>query len=200
MKTDRKPPLARSPMRPRSRRALKPSNTNTPLRTPTARMTKPQMKSTDIMAEHQAISVELSALSKMVQDELAAMNAKNNYSTGTTKLGSGFEKGQFYDEYIAMRNERLRKKKAGNEVDEPKAAYSLRVKVDASNKKVFKKKAESIRKSVAASPAIYTVDRSQHPRYSLRSTAKKPPLPVPMNVEEQTPARKTAAVSRSRRK
>ncbi|KAH9606778.1 hypothetical protein KSS87_009798 [Heliosperma pusillum] len=190
MKTDRKPPLARSPMRPRTRRALKPSNTNTPLRTPTGRITKPQMKSSEMMAEHQAISVELSTLSKMVQHELAAMNANN--------IGSTFERGRFYDEYIAMRNERLRKKKAGNEVDEPKsAAYSLRVKVDASKKKDFKKKAESIRKPVAAT---YTVDRSQHPRYALRNTAKKPPLPVPMNVEEKSPARKTVAVTRSRRK
>ncbi|KAL2895509.1 Neuronal acetylcholine receptor subunit beta-4 [Bienertia sinuspersici] len=117
MKTDRKPPLAKSPMRLRGRRVLRPPNTNTPLRTP---------------------------------DE------------------------------------------------EPKTAYNLGVKVDFTKKKDYKKKTESLKKSMMAA-ANYSADRSQHPRYSLRSTAKKPPLPVPMYVDEKTTTARKAPGTRARR-
>ncbi|KAH9613900.1 hypothetical protein KSS87_011117 [Heliosperma pusillum] len=198
MKTDRKPPLARSPMRLRNRRVLQPSNIITPLRTPSARLTKPQMTESEMRPENQAMSFELMALSKMVQDELGTMNAKNYSSStgGASHLGPAFERGRFYDEYVARRNERLRKKQIENEVDEPKTAYNLGVKVESSMKKDFKKKTESSRKPVGSA----FVDRSQHSRYSLRSTVKKPPpMPVPMNVEEKITARRTSTVTRTRR-
>ncbi|XP_074263846.1 uncharacterized protein LOC141611686 [Silene latifolia] len=197
MKTDRKPPLARSPMRLRNRRVLQPSNIITPLRTPSATLTKPQMKESEMRPENQAMSFELMALSKMVQDELGTMNAKNySSSTGTSNIGPAFERGRFYDEYVARRNERLRRKLIENEVDEPKTAYNLGVKVESSMKKDFKKKTESVRKPVGSA----YVDRIQHSRYSLRSTVKKPPpLPVPMDIEEKITTRRTATVSRTRR-
>ncbi|KAK9740143.1 hypothetical protein RND81_03G014900 [Saponaria officinalis] len=192
MKTNRKPPLARSPMHLRTRRALQPSNINTPLRTPSATFTKPEMKASEI---NRKISCELSALSKMVQVELGAMNAKNS-TTSTPILGSAFERGRFYDEYTARRNERLRKKQIESiEVIEPKMVYNLGVKLETAKKKDIRKKTESLKKSVAVS---YSVDRSQHSRYALRSTVKKPPLPVPMNVEEKMTMTRAAA-SRSRR-
>ena len=139
----------------------------------------------------------------MVQDELGAMCAQapafginshaNNNVVGSLSV---FERGRFYDEYSARRNERLMKKQSGAEKDEPKTAYNLGVKVESAKKKDSKKKAESLKKSVAAT---FSVDRSEHPRYALRSTTRKPPLPVPMNVEEKTTTRKTAG-SRARRK
>lgn len=188
-------PLAKSPMRPRTRRALRPTNANTPLRTPMGSLAKAQLKESEI--RHNTISCELKALAKMVQDELGAMGAQapgvginpytNNNVVGSLSL---FERGRFYDEYSARRNERLMKKQSGAEKDEPKTAYNLGVKVESAKKKDSKKKAESLKKSVAAA---YSVDRSQHPRYALRSTTKKPPLPVPMNAEEKTTTRKTAA-------
>jgi len=196
MKTDRKPPLARSPMRLRNRRVLQPSNIITPLRTPSATMTKLQMKESEIKPQYQTISHELNALSKMVQDELGAMNSKNYSPNGAENFGSAFERGRFYDEYTARRNERLRKKLNETKMDEPKTAYNLGVKVETAKKKEYKKKTETLKKSVAAT---YSVDRSQHSRYALRSTVKKPPLPVLMYVEEPTTVRKSAAVSRTRR-
>ncbi|KAK9756675.1 hypothetical protein RND81_01G114200 [Saponaria officinalis] len=204
MKTDRKPPrVARSPMRFRGRRVLRPSNTNTPPRTPPATMIKTQRKESEIRPEYQTLSCDLWTLSKMVQDELGAMNAKNHPSkNGATNYGDSLERGRFYNDYIALRNEKLRKKQRGGdgEMDGPKSAYNLGVKVESGTKKEFKKKAENLKKSAVAAAATCTVDRSQHPRYALRSTAKKPPLPLPMNDEENTTTvRKTAAGSRSRR-
>ncbi|KAL9225719.1 hypothetical protein vseg_001610 [Gypsophila vaccaria] len=201
MKTDRKPRVARSPMRHRGRRVLHPSNVNTPSRTPPpVAMIKTQMKESEVRGDYQTLSCDLWTLSKMVQDELGAMNAKSHPSyNGTTNSRASLERGRFYDEYIALRNERLRKKQSGDEMDEPKSVYNLGVKVESGTKKEFKKKAESLKKSVVAA-ATY-VDRSQHPRYALRSTVKKPVVPVmPMDVEENTTLRrKTAAGSRSRR-
>lgn len=142
----------------------------------------------------------------MVQDELGVMSAQapkfgnNNDNNNDSSMGSlsHFERGRFYDEYSARRNERLMKKHTGAGIEEPKSAYNLGVKVESAKKKDSKKKTESLRKSI--SETYCSVDRSQHPRYALRSTTKKPPLPVPMNVvEEKTTARKTTA-SRARRK
>ena len=153
------------------------------------------MKESAINPVNQTISNELRALSKMVQDELGAMNTKNYSSSVTTK--SAFERGRFYDEYTARRNERLRKKQSGNNTEEPKTAYKLGVKVETAKKKEYKKKTESMRKTVAAN---YSVERNLNSRYSLRSSVKKPPLPMPMYVEEEKNTARKSAVTRLRRK
>ncbi|KMS99749.1 hypothetical protein BVRB_1g021150 isoform A [Beta vulgaris subsp. vulgaris] len=199
MKSDRKPPLAKSPMKLRGRRPLRPTNTNNPLLTP---VTKTQTKESENRPEyHTAASCELRALAKMVQDELSAINAKNNeFGSYASSIGGSnlFERGRYYQVYSERRNERLRKKQNESGDDEPKTAYNLGVKVDCSTKKKdSRKKSESLKKSIMA--VNYSADRSQHPRYSLRSTTKKPPLPVPMYVEETTTARKGPSL-RTRRK
>uniref|UniRef100_A0A803MXD1 Uncharacterized protein n=1 Tax=Chenopodium quinoa TaxID=63459 RepID=A0A803MXD1_CHEQI len=175
MKSDRKPPLARSPMTLRGRRPLQPPNSNiianTPLRTP-AMMNKPQMKGSENMPENNTVSCELRALAKMVQDELGAINAKNTEFGSHSSIGGD---------------------------DEPKSAYNLGVKLDSTTKKKdTRKKTDSLKKTMMAAATYSSVDRSEHPRYALRSTARKPPLPVaPMNVDET--ARK-APSTRARRK
>ncbi|KNA06125.1 hypothetical protein SOVF_183920 [Spinacia oleracea] len=211
MKTDRKPPLARSPMTLRGRRPLQPPNSNfnanTPIRTP-AMMSKPQMREQENRPELNTVSCELRALAKMVEDELGAINAKNNNGFGSvSSIGGGnttmFERGSLYNAYSERRNERLRKKLSESWEDEPKTAYNhLGVKVDSTLKKdSTKKKAETLKKSMMAAATTYSsVDRSQHPRYALRSTTKKPPLPVaPMNIDDKGTARKTPS-TRARRK
>ncbi|CAO2817534.1 unnamed protein product [Amaranthus hypochondriacus] len=198
MKTDKKPPLAKSPMRIRGRRSvLKPSNTNTPFRTPVL-STKVQMKETENRPEYATVSCELRALQKMVHMELGAINSENNvYSSYSTIGGSNlFERGRFYDVYSEKRNERLRLKKQNETVeDDSKTAYNLGVKADSTKKKESKKKCESLKKTIMAS-----VDRSQHPRYSLRSTTKKPPLPsMSLDVDEKLTTKRNVS-TRSRKK
>ncbi|XP_057515957.1 uncharacterized protein LOC130797414 [Amaranthus tricolor] len=202
MKTDKKPPLAKSPMRIRGRRSvLKPSNTNTPFRTPVL-STKFQMKESENRPEFAKVSCELRALQKMVQMELGAINSENNvYSSYPTIGGSNlFERGRFYDVYSEKRNERLRMKKQNETVEEEsKSAYNLGVKADSTKKKESKKKCESLKKTMMAA-ATYSVDRSQHPRYALRSTTKKPPLPsMSMDVDEKLTTKRTIS-TRSRKK
>ncbi|KAL2895574.1 hypothetical protein RDABS01_011483 [Bienertia sinuspersici] len=199
MKTDRKPPLAKSPMRLRGRRVLRPPNTNTPLRTP-AVSTKPQMKDSENRPEFNTVSYEIRALAKMVHDELGAINSKKTDHGSYASIGASnlFQRGRFYDVYSERRNERLMKKLSESEDEEPKTAYNLGVKVDFTKKKDYKKKTESLKKSMMAA-ANYSADRSQHPRYSLRSTAKKPPLPVPMYVDEKTTTARKAPGTRARR-
>ncbi|KNA18360.1 hypothetical protein SOVF_071610 [Spinacia oleracea] len=137
-------------------------------------MTKPQMREQENKPEFNTVSCELRALAKMVEDELGAINAKSNNDSA---IGGGD--------------------------DEPKTAYNhMGVKLDSTLKKdSTKNKAETLKKSMMAAANTYSsVDRSQHPRYALRSTTKKPPLPVaPMNIDEKGTARKTPS-TRARRK
>jgi len=183
MKTDPKRPQARSPISPlrlRTPRVLQPSNTTTTLSISTATMTKSQTKESQVRPAYQSISCEFTALSKMLQDQLGAMNSIANPSHSTTKLASGLEKGLLYDVYTARRNERLKKKQNESDVDnEPKTVYSLGVKVELSTKKESKKKSTTVNCSV---------DRSQYPRYALRSRVKKP-LAVPIDVAAGARAR-----------
>ena len=155
-------------------------------------LTKTQMKESEIRPEYNPMSYELRALAKIVQGELGSwssnfaefenysVNGGNNYRNhvGSQTL---FERGRLYEQYSARRNERLRKKQ-----DDPRPVCNpgLGVKVESGKKK-----------SVMISSS--SGDITQHHRYALRSVAKRPPLPLPINVEEKM-ARKTNA-SRSRR-
>lgn len=123
----------------------------------------------------------------MVQGELGSLNSKgakfenyiinggNNYRNdeGSQTM---FERGRLYEQYSARWNERLRLKQ-----EDPNPVYypGLGFKFE-SGKKM----------NSSSSPS--SGNRTQHPRYALRSMAKRPPLPLPINVEEKM-ARKTNA-------
>lgn len=205
MRTDRKPPLARSPMRLRPRRILRP--TAATVQTPAGSLTKTQManrpwgnnQESELRPEYHTISFELRALAKMVENEFGDPEMGNaafgSKSSGISMSSPLFERGRFYDEYSARRNERLKRKNGEIGDDErKKTAYGLGVKVE-SAKKRDSKRLEGLRKSVFSTPV--TADQRENPRYLLRSMTKenkKPPLP-PMNFEKSVGVgvRKTAA-------
>ncbi|GMH04662.1 hypothetical protein Nepgr_006502 [Nepenthes gracilis] len=207
MKSARKPPLATSPMRLHAPRTLR-SNT-TPMRNQSGYLTETRMqnRASDnkgleiIRPEYTTISCELRALAKMVEEEFGTLGSKNNSGFGnllTANKNCQFERGRFYVEYSARRNERLRRKKQSEigTTAEPRTVYNLGVKVETA-KRNDSKRLESLRKSVSAT---YSVDRSEHPRYSLRSI-KKPPLPLPMDVEKSAGGReRKARAQRAKRK
>ncbi|XVF63539.1 hypothetical protein PTKIN_Ptkin09bG0094800 [Pterospermum kingtungense] len=207
MKFDRKPPLAKSPIRLRPRRALRSNSAS--LQTPPGSLTKSQkpirtwaLEESEIRPEYRSISLELRALARMVRDELgngekehAGLGETASLSANSTPL---FERGRFYEEYSARRNERLKRKK-GDTGYESKTAYNLGVTVE-SSKRRDSKKLESLRKSVSAA---YSVERSeiQTPRYHLRSMSKennkRPPLAVSSSVigtEKKTATRRVRRV------
>ncbi|GAB4828428.1 hypothetical protein Ancab_035426 [Ancistrocladus abbreviatus] len=173
MKSDRKPPVTKSPMRLQARHFLR--SHATLIRTPDS-------KEQEIRPEYRTISGELKALAKMAEKQLGTHGCSNNNarldSAGTAS--SLFERGRFYDEYFARRNERLKRKKPSEAAAEPKTLYNLGVKIESAKRKDSNKQLESLKKSV---PLTYSVERSEHPRYALRNI-KKPPLPVPLNVEK----------------
>ncbi|KAL3830504.1 hypothetical protein ACJIZ3_019306 [Penstemon smallii] len=197
-----KPPLARSPIRLRSRRqALQPTPDNI-IRTPPGSLTKSQLpnrtrdvENSEIQPKYQTISCELRALATMVQQELGS---KDDISFGDNTVGSQrsplFERGRFYDLYSARRNERLREKKAEMEAFEKKHSYSLGVRVESSKKREANK-FDSRRKMVVAMAAASTpvAERREAPtpRYSLRSSTKtaNKKLPMPMTNSEATERR-----------
>ncbi|XAR61549.1 hypothetical protein NMG60_11016003 [Bertholletia excelsa] len=179
----RKPPLPTSPMRLRTRRVL-PSTTNT-VQTPPGSLTKTQLpnrtwevEEKELRPEYHAISSELRALAKMVQDEFGSSNVRFGGKNLGTNSGPLFERGRFYDEYSARRNERLKRKKG--EMEDEKNDYHLGVKVGSVKKR--DSKTCGVRKSIVSTPA--TTNRSEQPRYLLRSMTssgkenKKPPLPL----------------------
>ncbi|GER29360.1 SH3-containing GRB2-like protein 3-interacting protein 1 [Striga asiatica] len=202
LRSNGKPPLPRSPIRLRPRRqALQPINNN-PARTPPGSLTKSQLpkytqdiQSPDLCPEYHTISSELRALAKMVHQELGGPTVANVDSSvlmEPQRRSPLFERGRFYDEYSARRNERLKHKKGEIEY-EKKPCYDLGVRVE-SAKKRESGKFDSRRKAVAAvatAGATPLAERreARTPRYSLRSSSnkvmnKKPPqpLPVPMSV------------------
>jgi hypothetical protein len=135
----------------------------------------------DLRPEYLSISCELRALTKKVREEFGdgdSDNAgiSNSFSASSSTL---FERGRFYEEYCAKRNERLKRKK-NDTGDGRKSVYNLGVTVESAKKSTSTKKLETLRKSVSAA---YTVERSEAPtpRYMLRSMRKenkKPPLAV----------------------
>ncbi|XWS20853.1 hypothetical protein CRYUN_Cryun30bG0004500 [Craigia yunnanensis] len=185
MKSDGRPPLAKSPIRLRPCRVLRSNSTS--LQTPPGSLTKSQkpirtwaIEESEIRPEYRSITCELQALARMVRDELGnGETAKAGFGETNLSVNSTlFERGRFYDEYSARRNERLKRKK-GETGNESKTGHHLGVTVE-SSKRRDTKKLESLRKSMSAA---YSVERSeiQTPRYLLRSMSKenkKPPLAV----------------------
>ncbi|KAL5557736.1 hypothetical protein UlMin_033947 [Ulmus minor] len=176
MKSVRKPPLPRSPIRLRPTRVLQPNNT---LQTPPVSLAKSQKPNrpsefeSEMRPEYLSISCELRALAKKVQDELGEGEAQKIEFGSSLRSNSSplFERGRFYEEYSARRNERLKRKK-GLARDEGKASYNLGVTMESAKRSTTAKKLGSMRKSISA---------TETPRYMLRSMSKenkKPPLPL----------------------
>ncbi|PRQ27339.1 hypothetical protein RchiOBHm_Chr6g0304291 [Rosa chinensis] len=179
MKLDRKPPLAKSPIRVRPPSLVLRSGA-TSLQTPPGSLTKSQkpsrMEEPDLRPEYRSISCELRALAKMVGKEFGDEDCEK---AGGVRANSSplFERGRFYEEYSARRNERLRKKYGGTG-EEFKSAFKqkLGVAVESAKRGSGTRKLESIRKSVSAAYSV------EPPRYMLRSMSKdnkKPPLSQP---------------------
>ncbi|XP_065882089.1 uncharacterized protein [Euphorbia lathyris] len=180
MKFNRKPPLPKSPIKQRPRRVLQSS-----VQTPPGSLTKSQKpnsirvsEDSELRPEYRTISWELRALARMVSGEIGDENVTGiGNGTGTTKSNPVFERGRFYEAYSARRNERLKRKKGGNDEEEVNTPYNLGVVVDSCKKRGDSKKVGSLRKS------MISVERSENsttvPRYALRSMSKenkKPPL------------------------
>ncbi|MBA0556000.1 hypothetical protein Golob_026143 [Gossypium lobatum] len=188
IKYDSKPPLAaKSPIRLRPRRSL-PSNSAS-LQAPPGSLTRSQkpiltwgIEESEIRPEYRSISCELRVLARTVKDELgngeteaAGLGKKTVLSV--TNSCPVFERGRFYEEYSARRNERLKRKK-GETQNESKNGHHLGVTVESSKRRGPSKKLESLRKSVEI----------QTPRYLLRSMNKenkKPPLPVSVTATQK---------------
>uniref|UniRef100_A0A5B7B7A7 Uncharacterized protein n=1 Tax=Davidia involucrata TaxID=16924 RepID=A0A5B7B7A7_DAVIN len=167
LRSDRKPPLARSPIRLRPRRS-------------TAFHRGWDMDESELRPEYRTISCELRALAKMVHDGFGNADSGNvGFATTLNAISSPlFERGRFYDEYSARRNERLQRKKCETG-DKRKSLYDLGVKVE-SAKRRDSKKFEGLRKSIPLTPMT---NARENPRYSLRSSSsskenKKTPLAV----------------------
>ncbi|KAK9164949.1 hypothetical protein Scep_000140 [Stephania cephalantha] len=179
--SDRKPPLYQSRYQLRSRRVLQPEAS--PFQTPQASLTKiplpsrlPILEKTEIRPEYQSISCELQALAKMVKDEFGN-NDMGNAGFVDTFNGNLFERGRFYDEYSARRNERLKRKKCqkGDKEEEKRSSYSLGVNCDSVKRRDLNKLG-SLRKTA---PESFMTASTVNVRYSLRSNSKenkKPPL------------------------
>lgn len=134
------------------------------------------IQETELQPEYCSISCELPCLTKMIHDGFSGANP-SMFGLASNDSGFMFERGRFYEEYSARRNERLKRKK-GREAGEPrKTAYDLGVTME-SSKKRDPKKLEILRKSVAVA---YSAERDNKTlrRYMLRSSTKenkKPPL------------------------
>ncbi|RDX75043.1 hypothetical protein CR513_45127, partial [Mucuna pruriens] len=172
-----KPPLPRSPLRLRPPQAFH-SSTALSLQTPPGSLTKSQkpVHSPIMRPEYRTISCELRALAKQVRDEFSNTNSEDAAMANShgAKPGALFERGRFYDEYSARRNERLMRKKAVDE-GKVKPVHGLGVTME-SGKKSSVRKIGSLRKSISAA---YSAGVSETPRYMLRSMTKenkKPPL------------------------
>jgi len=115
----------------------------------------------------------------MVRDEVNDENLEKAAGGNSCGVKSSvlFERGRYYEEYSARRNERLMRKRGITAVDEGKIkpVRALGVSVE-SGKKSSVRKVGSLRKSISAA---YSTGVSETPRYMLRSMTKenkKPPL------------------------
>ncbi|CAH2072373.1 unnamed protein product [Thlaspi arvense] len=200
-----KPPLPKSPIRLRSRQVLLSHSSSSSLQTPPG-LTKyqnPARRLSDadlgskLPLEYSSISSEIHALAKMVEKEFAeeeedtkSRAAGSNLENLATNSVPVFERGRFYDEYSAKRNERLRRKKGGE------AALEGLIKGTPYNLGVNHEPMTTKRRGTSKKQTVSMVETT--PRYSLRSMTKenrKPPLPLNVAVS----AMKAVSTRRGRR-
>lgn len=205
MKSGGKPPLAKSPMRLRPRRVLRPSNSFSLQTPPPPRrgMGWEGVEECELRPEYRTISCELRALTNMVREELGKRD-RDGENIINIAFGNGvgvgvdshslFERGRLYDAYSAKRNERLKRKKTGG--DDVKAAtynYSYSVGVAAECTPTAKKsrsteKVESLRKSMQAEPPRYMLRSRTKGDNNLNLNLNLPPLPPTSNSKRSSPA------------
>lgn len=129
----------------------------------------------------------------MVEDNLR--RSTTNQSANAIDGSPMFERGRFYEEYSARRNERLRRKRgeSGVEKKTPCKQY-LGVRIESAKKTGEPKKFESARKMTT--PLVERREAVTTQRYSLRSSTKenkKPPLAMSYGtLERKTTVRRTA--------
>ncbi|CAF2120352.1 uncharacterized protein LOC103856373 [Brassica rapa] len=192
-----KPPLPKSPLRLRSRQVLSNSSSSSILRTPPGLAKFQKRNAADLESnlpvEYSSISSEIHAMAKMVEKEFAQEEVKSRASSlehmaANSEVAPVFERGRFYDEYSARRNERLRRKK-GEDTVVKGTPYNLGVEPMTTKRRgTVKKKTTMVEMTATA------------PRYSLRSMKKenkKPP--VPLNVDVSAMKTVTATTRRGRR-
>ncbi|MCL7048554.1 hypothetical protein MKW94_020232 [Papaver nudicaule] len=172
--SDRKPPLPESMNQLRSRRMLRSSTTSLIPSSPVSMM-RPQTPKQEKPDQYGPLTTDLEALMKMVKDGFGNQDMARSSSVAP------FERGRFYDEYSARRNERLTRRRKGETtaaVEEknkkPTSVYNLGVADSTIKKRVGggeQKILGSLRKSV---PTNFKIPRSETTsRYSLRSSTSK---------------------------
>ncbi|KAF4388527.1 hypothetical protein CsatB_007988 [Cannabis sativa] len=183
MRSVKKPPLAKSPTRIRPSRI---PQQNTTTQTPPGSL-KPIPNQYSEDSGYHTISREFWALAKQVRVEFGNEAENLKLKTGALSNPSSsmiFERGRFYDEYSARRNERLRRKmgiQTGEVRSVSKSTQNLGVNFESAKKTSAStsKKIGSLRKSISAA---YSAEKTMEtPRYMLRSMSKenkKPPLPL----------------------
>ncbi|KAK9071816.1 hypothetical protein SSX86_008245 [Deinandra increscens subsp. villosa] len=180
-RSDRKPPLAmRSPIRLRPRGRHVQSTLQSPSGTSTKSCLPKQslvMEEHELRPEYQAMSCELNALTKMVQDILRGSTTTNQSANASPM----FQRGKLYEEYSARRNERLKRKRGESVVEKKtpcKQYLGVRRIESAMRSTTEVKKFESVRKM--ATPLVERRQVAMTQKYSLRSSSckenKKPPL------------------------
>ncbi|CAI9753354.1 unnamed protein product [Fraxinus pennsylvanica] len=207
LRSKAKPPLARSPIRLRPIRSLQ-STVNTTTKTPPGSLPNSQlpkrnwdMKEPDLRPEYRTISCELRSLAKMVHQEFGTRDDVGFDGDGFNVNSSClFERGRFYEEYSARRNEMLKRKKGD---EEKKAVNDLGVRVE-SSKKSGAKKFESRSKTAAAAPPMAEREAATT-RSSLRSCTSKAkenekPPPLPLYGQKSCISERKVGVTKVRKK
>ncbi|XP_047324460.1 uncharacterized protein LOC124927989 [Impatiens glandulifera] len=190
---DLKPPFPSSPIRIRHRSVLRTSIPNTAA-------AQNQMGSVSkTQSVTRSITSEFQELTKMINNEKP--NSSNCVIPDKSKPSPLFERGRFYEEYSARRNERLKRKKISEEGEENKTICDLSF-VSEPVKRRNVKKLDDFKSSVVSKTPLIEIKESVNPipRYSLRSRTKEnkmPPLP-PSSINSVGGGRKQA-VSRARK-
>ncbi|CAF1778281.1 hypothetical protein Bca4012_045749 [Brassica carinata] len=174
-----KPPLPKSPIRLRSRQVLLSNSSSSTLQTPPG-MTKPGRR-----LSHGDVEAKLSVESEDVKTRAEASNLENLAADSAPLV---FERGRFYEEYSARRNERLKRKNGGEESVVKGTPYNLGVEPITTKRRVTAKKKTTV--------------ETTKPRYSLRSMSmsmtkenKKPPPPLPINVAVTSSKKKSVTTT-----
>ncbi|XP_051139199.1 uncharacterized protein LOC127256994 [Andrographis paniculata] len=185
-------PLARSPIQLRSRRrSLEPIASSVATQSPPGQTAKPNhtrevRRSAEVLPTYQTMSCQITALAKMVHQELGVKPEDTVSGGGRSTVV--FERGRFYNEYSAKRNERLKRKKSEvnmDKSDDENGGIDDGVRIDASTKRDTTGAAE---------------DSS---RYSLRRVTskenKKPPLSLSAAVAVDVEDAKVSVRRRARK-
>ncbi|KAL1225077.1 hypothetical protein V5N11_019209 [Cardamine amara subsp. amara] len=194
MRSYPKPPLPKSPIRLRSRQVL-----HSPLLTPPGSQKPRRLSDVSLnpkrQIEYSSISTEIHALAKKVKDEFAEEEnrKKSRLASSDSNLESlaansvpVFERGRFYEEYSAKRNERLRRKRGEEAVEGGGTVKGTPYNLGVNHEPMTNKRRGTSKKQQQLESIKKTVSMVEMtPRYSLRSMTKenkKPPLPLNIAV------------------